>query len=62
MVKKSKPGFFFLFLVMSYITAISRSASHTDIYVEVDNESRLTATPFDKRDDFNFSIVSFPFI
>ena len=40
-------------------TASDRSASYLDILLNID---RLTTTLYDKRDDFNFAIVTFPFL
>ena len=39
-----------------------RSASYLDLRIEIDSEGRLRTKPYDKRDDFNFPIVNFPFI
>ena len=39
-----------------------RSASYLDLNLEIDSEGRLRTKLYDKRDDFNFSIVNFPFI
>jgi DNA-dependent RNA polymerase auxiliary subunit epsilon len=39
-----------------------RAASYLDLYFEIDSEERLRTKLYDKRDDFNFSIVNFPFI
>ena len=39
-----------------------RSASYIDLHLEIDCEGRLKTRLYDKRDDFNFSIVNFPFI
>ena len=38
------------------------SASYLDILLNIDSNGRLTATLYDKRDDFNFAIVNFPFL
>jgi hypothetical protein len=38
------------------------SASYFDLELEIDSEGRLRTTLFEKRDDFNFVIVYFPFI
>ena len=38
------------------------SASYLDIHLEIDSEGRFRTKPYDKRDDFNFPIVIFPFI
>ena len=39
-----------------------RSASYLYIHLEFDSEGRLRTKLYDKRDDFNFPIVNFPFI
>ena len=33
-----------------------------DIHLEIEIEDRLRAKLYDKRDDFNFPIVNFPFM
>ena len=33
-----------------------------DLHLEIDSEERLRTKLYDKRDDFNFHIVNFPFI
>jgi hypothetical protein len=38
------------------------SASYLDIHLEIDSEGRLRTQPYDKRYDFKFLIVNFPFI
>jgi len=38
------------------------SASYLDLHLEIDSEERLRTKLYDKRDDFNFAIVNFPFI
>jgi hypothetical protein len=38
------------------------SVSFLDIHFEIDSEDLLRTTVYDKRDDFNFLIVNFPFI
>jgi hypothetical protein len=43
-------------------TDTDRSASHLDLHLEIDSEGRLKTKLNDKRDDFNFPIVNFPFI
>jgi hypothetical protein len=43
-------------------TDTERSASYLDLHLEIDSEDRLRTELYDKRDDFNFPIVSFPFI
>jgi hypothetical protein len=43
-------------------TDTDRSASYLDLHIEIDSEGRLRTKPYDKRDDFNFPIVNFPFI
>ena len=44
------------------ITDIQQSASHLDLYLDIDNIERLQTKLYDKRDDFTFPIVNFPFI
>ena len=39
-----------------------RSASYLDLHLQIDREGRLRTKLYDKRDDFNFPIVNFPFI
>ena len=39
-----------------------KSASYLDLHLEIDNEGRLKTKLYDKRDDFSFSIVNFPFL
>jgi len=43
-------------------TDTDRSASYLDLQLEIDSEGRLRTKLYDKRDDFNFPIVNFPFI
>ena len=43
-------------------TDTDRSASCLDLQLEIDSEGRLRTKLYDKRDDFNFPIVNFPFI
>jgi hypothetical protein len=43
-------------------TDTDRSASYLDLHLEIDSEGRLRTKLYDKRDDFNFPIVKFPFI
>ena len=38
------------------------SASYLDIHREIESEERLRTKLYDKRDDFNFPIVNFPYI
>jgi hypothetical protein len=47
---------------IKYTTDTDRSASYLDLHLEIDSEGRLRAKLYDKRDDFNFLIVNFPFI
>ena len=42
-------------------TDADRSASYLDLHLEIDSEGRLRTKFYDKRDDFNFPIVNFPF-
>ena len=43
------------------ITDSEKSASYLDLHLEIDNEGSLKTKLYDKRDDFNFPIVNFPF-
>ena len=43
-------------------TDTDRSASYFGLHLEIDNRGRLRTKLYDKRDDFNFPIVNFPFI
>ena len=43
-------------------TDTDRSASFHDLHLEIDSEARLRMKLYDKRDDFNFPTVNFPFI
>ena len=43
-------------------TDTDRSASYLDLHLEIDSEGRIRTKFYDKRDDFNFPIVNFPFI
>jgi len=38
------------------------SASYLDLYLEHDINGTLTTKLYDKRDDFNFPIVNYPFL
>ena len=42
-------------------TESDRCASYLDILLNIDSNGRLTTTLYDKRDDFDFAIVNFPF-
>ena len=43
-------------------TDTDRSASYLDLHLKIDSEGRLRTKLYDKKDDFNFPIVNFPFI
>jgi len=43
-------------------TDTARSVSYFDLHLQIDSEGRLRTKLYDKRDDFNFPIVNFPFI
>ena len=43
-------------------TDADRSVSYLDLHLEIDSEGRLRTKLYDKRDDFNFPIVNFPFV
>jgi hypothetical protein len=40
-------------------TDTDRSASYTDLHLEIDSEGRLRTKLYDKRDDFNFPIMKY---
>ena len=43
-------------------TDSSMSASYLDLTLEIDQDQHLTTKIYDKHDDFDFSIVNFPFL
>ena len=43
-------------------TESSMSASYVDILLNIDINGKLTTQRYDKRDDFSFSIVNFPYL
>ena len=43
-------------------TDTDRFALYLDLHIVIDSEERLRTKHYDKRDDFNFLIVNFPFI
>ena len=43
-------------------TSTYKSASYPDLHLEINSEGWLRTKLYDKRDDFNFPIVNFPFI
>ena len=43
-------------------TDTDTSSSYLDLHLKIDSEGRLRTKLYDKRDDFNFPIVNFPFI
>jgi hypothetical protein len=43
-------------------TYTDRSASYLDLHLKIDSEGRFRTNLYDKRDDFNFPTVNFPFI
>jgi hypothetical protein len=51
-----------LIISVSEIFNTDRSASYLDLHLDIDSEGRLRTKLYDKRDDFNFLIVNFPFI
>jgi len=42
-------------------TDTDRSASYLDLHIDIDSDGRLRTKLYDKRYDFNFPIVKFPF-
>ena len=49
-------------LVIKDTTDTDTSASYLDLHLEIDSEGRLRTKLYDKREDFIFPIVNFPFI
>jgi hypothetical protein len=45
-----------------YTTDTPRSASYLDLHLKIENRGRLSTKLYDKRDDFTFPIVNFPFL
>ena len=43
-------------------TDTAKSASYLDLHLEIDSDGRLKTRLYDKRDDFNFPIINFPFL
>ena len=43
-------------------TESSTSASYLDVLLNIDADGKLTTQLYDKRDDFSFTIVNFPYI
>ena len=43
-------------------TESDKYASYLDILLNIDSNGRLTTSRYDKRDDFDFVIVDFPFL
>jgi hypothetical protein len=43
-------------------TECSISASYLDVLLKLDTNGKITTQLYDKRDDFNFSIVNFPYL
>ena len=43
-------------------TATDRSGSYLVKHLEIDSDGRLRTKLYNKRDDFNFPIVNFPFV
>jgi hypothetical protein len=45
-----------------YSITVNQVMAYLDLHLEIDSEGRLRTKRCDKRDDFNFPIVNFPFI
>jgi hypothetical protein len=43
-------------------TESDKPASYLDILINIDSNGRLTTSIYDKRDNFGFAIVKFPFL
>jgi hypothetical protein len=53
---------FLIDLEIKNTTDKAMSVSYLDLYLEIDSEGRLRKKHYDKRDDFNFPIMNFPFL
>jgi hypothetical protein len=51
-----------IYIIMKLKKLYLRSTSHIDLHIKIDSEGRLRTMLYDKRDNFNFLIVNFPFI
>jgi hypothetical protein len=40
----------------------STSASYLDVLLKLDTDGKITTQLYDKREDFTFSIVNFPYL
>jgi hypothetical protein len=49
-------------LEMKDTTESSTSASYLDVLLKLDTNGKITTQLYDKLDDFNFSIVNFPYL
>ena len=49
------------YLKIKDATESDKPASYLDILLDIDSNGRLTTSLYDKRDDFDFVIVNFPF-
>ena len=47
---------------LKHTTDSQKPAPYIDLHLEIDNGRRLKTKLYDKRDDFTFPIVNFPFI
>jgi hypothetical protein len=43
-------------------TEFTTSAWYLDVLLKLDTNSKITTQHYDKRDDFNFSIINFPYV
>ena len=43
-------------------TNTDNSASYLDLFLEIDKDGKLQSKIYDKRDDFDFQVVNFPFL
>jgi hypothetical protein len=49
-------------LEMKDITESDKSVSYLDIFLNIDSNGRLATSLYDKRDDFDFVFINFPFL
>ena len=53
---------FFISNILEDITNTARSASYLDLHLQTDSQCRVRTKHYDKREDFTFPIVKFPYI
>jgi len=52
----------FHYIILGLVISFIASIPYLDLHLVIDNKGRLRMKLYDKREDFNFPIVNFPFI